>query len=111
MKKTLTLLCAAIILMPAIASAKPGIFKKFQATYPNSQLPGKMGCMLCHEDTDSYNRNPYGMEVEKTLATNGGAPNFAAIEALDSDGDSFTNIEEINANTAPGDKNDHPASH
>ncbi|AFV22606.1 hypothetical protein Mpsy_0395 [Methanolobus psychrophilus R15] len=33
---------------------------------------------------------------------------FASIEALDSDGDGFTNLEEINTLTFPGDPADYP---
>ncbi|MRR52453.1 MAG: hypothetical protein EG825_16365, partial [Rhodocyclaceae bacterium] len=36
--------------------------------------------------------------------------NFTAIENLDSDGDGFTNIVEINARTFPGDPTSHPAA-
>ena len=31
------------------------------------------------------------------------------IEALDSDGDGYSNIEEIKVRTLPGDRSDHPA--
>lgn len=64
------------------------------------------GCQLCHY-TDPViwpNRNLYSLAFE----LNG--YDFTAIEALDSDGDGYTNIEEINALSLPGDRNDIPVS-
>ncbi len=48
--------------------------------------------------------NPYGADF--------GAANhdFAAVEGKDSDGDGFSNIDEIKADTFPGDPNDNPNS-
>src|SRR5512147_1738879 len=63
-------------------------------------------CILCHATNTGPSipstetpPNPYGVALE----TNG--LNFAAIEAVDSDGDGFTNIAEITARTFPGNPN------
>ena len=62
-------------------------------------------CTLCHTGSPSgSNLNSYA----NAYAANG--YNFAAIEALDSDGDGFSNIAEINARTFPGDPASKPAA-
>ncbi len=56
-------------------------------------------CILCHTTNTNPNANllnPYGL----ALQSNG--VNFTAAEPLDSDGDGFNNITEINARTFPG---------
>lgn len=61
-------------------------------------------CETCHASSSpsAENLNPYGTD----FAANN--HDFAAIEGLDSDGDGFTNIDEINALTFPGDPEDNP---
>ncbi|MDW7733306.1 MAG: PGF-CTERM sorting domain-containing protein [Methanolobus sp.] len=60
-------------------------------------------CTVCHgSNTDSL--NPYG------TAYSGSGGNFESIEAPDSDGDGFTNLEEIDALTFPGDPSDYPGN-
>ncbi|GAB4422433.1 MAG: hypothetical protein Kow0031_00180 [Anaerolineae bacterium] len=61
-------------------------------------------CDLCHQtDPASYPaRNAFGQAFEAA------GFNLAAIEALDSDGDGFTNAEELNAHAYPGDFTDRP---
>jgi len=65
-------------------------------------------CNLCHTAGPGTPRNPFGVMVETTVAS--GAPDFASIEGFDADGDGYTNIEEINGKTFPGDSSDHPDS-
>ena len=83
-----------------IALADTGALADFDAQYPSNSFGGS--CNICH--TTVPTRNPYG----KALANNGGTAGnippatFVAVEGLDSDGDGFTNIEEINAGTFPG---------
>lgn len=57
-------------------------------------------CNLCH--ASEFSRNPYG------AAYAGSGYDFTAIESLDSDGDGFANIDEINLLTFPGDEVDYP---
>jgi cytochrome c5 len=73
--------------------------------YPDIAGTPLDSCSLCHSSGSSL--NPYG------VAYFGGGRNLAAfglIETDDSDGDEFTNLEEINALTFPGNVNDSPAS-
>ena len=59
-------------------------------------------CNLCHPGGNTGQLNPFAA----AYAASG--YNFGTIESADSDGDGFTNIEEIAAATFPGDANDFP---
>ncbi len=61
-------------------------------------------CQTCHTSGSGTknNVNQYGND----WAANN--HDFAAVEGLDSDGDGFSNIDEINARTYPGDPKDNP---
>ena len=76
----------------------------FKAQYPKA--PTLASCILCHQVLPATvnNLNPYGLDYLKANYS------FVAIEGLDSDGDGFTNIVEINVGTWPGDKTSHPAN-
>ena len=86
----------------------------------------KYSCNTCHTNGGGTPRNPFGLDVESRV-TPGGNETFWGpdLAALDSDGDGFTNGEELqdpngewvqgnpdpgdpNAVTHPGDPNDHP---
>ena len=108
MKKTILAVLMLVTLAPALALAKPGLNKKFVANYPNAKKLAAISCMVCHDNEDSYSLNTYGMDLQKTMKT---GLSFVAIEGLDSDGDGFTNIEEIKADVAPGDKAAAPDHH
>jgi uncharacterized membrane protein len=73
----------------------------------------KAGCKNCH--TNPPERNPFGKAVEKALtAKNLDKPNaelFQSLESEDSDGDGYTNGEELKAGFNPGDPASHPAKH
>lgn len=58
-------------------------------------------CMTCHR-WKSAKKNAYGSDYEKAGFA------FEAIEKHDSDGDGFSNIEEIDAGTFPGDPKSKP---
>ncbi len=71
-------------------------------------------CTLCHESTDPAmpTWNPFGDDLEAAL--DGDSFDqlemaLAAVSDLDSDGDGFTNDEELEAGTAPGDPASAPA--
>ena len=68
-------------------------------------------CLVCHQQTSTGGRaaarNAYG-SAWASAGMNLSA--FRAIEGADSDGDTFTNIVEINARTFPGDPNSKPAT-
>ena len=77
----------------------------------HTRYPGMVGtridsCSLCHTSSIP-NLNPYGMAYRSSGRTPAA---LAAIESLDSDGDGYTNLQEITALTFPGDPGDHPAA-
>jgi hypothetical protein len=94
----------AIVCVAGIAYAKPTYWSQFNALYGTSggsDYQSVLGsCLTCH--TSGSTRNVYGIDFRNANH------DFAAIEGLDSDGDGFTNIEEINAGTFPGDSASHP---
>lgn len=82
------------------ALAVGGYLSQFNAQYGTAGTKLD-SCTLCHGAGGPPN-NPYGA----AYAANG--HNYTAIEQLDSDGDGYTNLEEITAGTHPGDPNDFP---
>jgi hypothetical protein len=80
------------------ASATSTWMSSFNSTYPSSALRGN--CSVCH--TSPPSRNSYGDAYRSA------GHNFSSIESQDSDGDGFTNIEEINAGTFPGNSSSTP---
>ena len=91
-----------------IALADTGALADFNAQYPLNSFGGS--CNICH--TTVPTKNPYGTDLNEAGATKNNIPpaTFVAVEGLDSDGDGFTNIEEINAGTFPGNPASHPTS-
>ncbi len=86
----------------AVVQAKSNYLTDFVNTYPNTAGTQLDSCSTCH--TSVPNRNPYGDDYKSH------GHNFQAIELLDSDGDGYSNIEEINALTMPGDPSSHPGA-
>ena len=80
------------------ASANSTWMNSFNSTYPSSALVGN--CSVCH--TSPPTRNSYGDAYRSA------GHNFSSIESQDSDGDGFTNIQEINAGTFPGNSSSTP---
>lgn len=91
----------AVISPPA--QSTPEYLSQFNAKYDTrgSKLDG---CQTCHTAAggSAENVGPYGQDFAKNNH------DFAAVEGLDSDGDGFSNIDEIKAETFPGDPNDNP---
>ena len=89
-----------------IASADNGALADFNAQYPGNSYGNS--CSICH--TSPPTKNPYGTDLNQAggTANNIPAATFVAVEGLDSDGDGFTNIKEINAGTFPGNPASHP---
>lgn len=81
------------------AMASNALKGQFKAKYPDFKV---VNCKICHEAQPKL--NTYGLDLQKN------ALNFESVEQIDSDGDSFTNLVEIKANTLPGDKNSAPAA-
>ncbi|HKN91206.1 MAG TPA: thrombospondin type 3 repeat-containing protein [Acidimicrobiia bacterium] len=90
----------AVLVSPAMG--KPDYLAEFNKKYDTrgSKLDS---CNTCHTTPqDAQHLNPYGADFGKHNH------DFGAIEPLDSDGDGFSNIDEIKAGTFPGDPNDNP---
>jgi len=90
----------ALLVSPALA--KPDYLAEFNKKYDTrgSKLDS---CVTCHTtQQDAQHLNPYGADFGKHNH------DFGAIEPLDSDGDGFSNIDEIKAGTFPGDPKDNP---
>lgn len=85
------------------ALSKPEYLSEFNSRYQTSGSHLDT-CSTCHASSSPSreNLNPYGTDF--------GAANhdFGAIEGKDSDGDGFSNIDEIKAGTFPGDPNENP---
>jgi hypothetical protein len=86
------------------AEAVSGYLNSFATTYPAATTLSS-SCLICHTTAGASpsTRNPYG----SAYGNNGHS--FTAIANLDSDGDGFTNIAEITANTYPGNAASFPA--
>ena len=94
-----------LLLLPAPTQAKSSYLAAANATYPNISGTKLDGCTLCHTGTPSENTlNSYATDYRSH------SHDFSAIEGLDSDGDGFTNLAEIQALTFPGDAADPPGS-
>ena len=64
-------------------------------------------CILCHTDGSGTNLNSYGADYRDSGRN---LTAFGLIEAVDSDGDTFTNLAEINELTFPGNASDMPGA-
>ena len=91
-----------------LALADTGALADFNARYPGNAYGNS--CTICHSSIP--NTNPYGTDLVGEGATADNIPpaTFAAVEGLDSDGDGFTNIQEINAGKFPGDATSRPGA-
>jgi hypothetical protein len=77
----------------------------FLNTYPAARVTQLNSCALCHiNPAGGGTRNPYGEAFRSSQHS------FSAIEASDSDNDGYTNLQEINAGTFPGDAKSHPGA-
>jgi hypothetical protein len=92
---------------PNNVSANSNDYAGARTQFPNIVGTRLDTCMFCHASSGPPNLNPFGMAY-----INNGRSQAAlvAIQNLDSDGDGFTNIQEIIALTFPGDPNDHPVA-
>jgi len=95
---------AGFSLLVSPAESTPEYMSQFNGKY-NTRGSKLDSCLTCHTSQagGAENMNPYGAEFGKSH-------DFGAIEGLDSDGDGFSNIDEIKAETFPGDKNDNPST-
>jgi hypothetical protein len=110
--KKLLLLCIVTVLCAAPRASHA--FSSFKTAF-NTRY-GTAGtrldsCQVCHGASTST-WNPYGDAVFDRVVNLGEpiATALANIEPVDSDGDSFNNLTEIQARTFPGDPNDKPVA-
>jgi len=100
---------SAVALGILIASGSQAIAKSSYLSSFNQQY-GTSGtkldtCTLCHPNYPNTSRNPFGVDFRDA-----GHSYNASLEGTDSDGDGFTNLEEIEALTFPGDAASKPAA-
>jgi hypothetical protein len=102
-----SIIVTSVVIFPLLLMARSGFLSDFNSQYgtANTILDA---CTTCHGESKSI-RNPYGQDHEAQLNA-GFSPlqGFLNIENYDSDGDSFSNIEEILALTLPGDAGSTP---
>jgi hypothetical protein len=94
------------LMRPVSVQAAGGDLTAFTMKYPATTNSKLNACTLCHVTTSPVVLNAYGADY-KSHGRNTAA--FTAIQSLDSDGDGFTNLQEITAKTFPGSANDFPA--
>lgn len=94
---------AGFTLLVSPAESTPEYMGQFNAKY-NTRGSKLDSCLTCHtsQSGGAENMNPYGADFGKNNH------DFGAVEGLDSDGDGFSNLDEIKATTFPGDANDNP---
>ncbi len=110
----LKVLCAVGMISAAcISSAKPPFlitFKEYYKPNPSSVL-GQAKCEICHGQVPR--RNPYGKELKKLLDSSSDGKltvdMLKQVEGADSDGDGYTNADEIIGGVLPGDPASHPS--
>ena len=91
-----------------IAQARDAYLPVFNKAYSTSGTKLDT-CNVCH--TVVPTRNAFGSDFASTTIPGHTARTFdAALESRDSDGDTFTNIVEINARTFPGNANSKPSA-
>jgi uncharacterized membrane protein len=103
------LACFAVLAMASLGFCTPDILQAFVSTYAPKTNLAAMKCGICH--TSPPERNLYGKAVQAAISPGKpvDAAVFHSIETKDADGDGFSNIEEIQADTAPGDPASKPA--
>lgn len=112
MKKLVAVMVTVVFagaLIASVAEARSGYLANFNGQYgtANTRLDT---CDTCHV-SGGKTRNPFGLDQEaKILAGYSDSQALTAIESLDSDADSFSNITEINNLNFPGDPNDKPGA-
>ncbi len=98
----LAALAALEALVPVTAHAYPVHRREFQAVYAR-----RAPCLLCHVNGGGTERNSYGVAWHEHGE---GERAFRRIERLDSDGDGASNLEEIGADSNPGDARSTPTA-
>ncbi len=96
----------AIAVAPVAAQARSSYLSSFNSKYGTSGTKLDT-CSLCHGNSTS-SWNAYGNDVMANSPSTNVDRALTAVEPLDSDGDRFSNLDEIHALTFPGDPRDVP---
>lgn len=91
------------LLLASPMQAKPQFLDRLRAAYPNIVDSPIDDCVLCHRD--GVPDGPINKFADNFFSYKA---DLAALEPLDSDGDGFTNLEELTALTFPGDPDSFP---
>lgn len=98
-----TILFVSLFSVPMAAEARPKYFEKFYENYSDLESLDSLRnfkCGICHINPQGRGtRTDYGNDFRSARR------DFSKIEALDSDGDGISNLDEIIAGTNPGDSN------
>lgn len=110
-------LIVAPLMLSGLAEARQAMYNKLMGSGMYPALYGTkfeiQRCLWCHVEDSAGPRNAYGLDIEAYFIANNTWDETAAaiaIEPFDSDGDGYTNIEELNAATWPGFADDSPGS-
>jgi hypothetical protein len=107
MHRLFKLAIAAVALAPLAASARSSYLTTFNSTYHTAGT-ALDGCGTCHGSGGTSTFNPYGGDVRANIGA-GISSALKAVEPLDSDNDGFTNLDEIQSLSLPGDPRSVPA--
>lgn len=112
MRAVTTIIIFVLVLSMMIGTAMglPEILDCFNAKYntTGTRLDTCDSCHIPNKPMEEYGSlNVYGLSVKNNLSI-AVSQAFTTIENLDSDGDRFTNIDEIHNLTFPGSKRDKP---
>lgn len=109
-KLVIIVIFMTLALMTVEVYANPSIKQMFTTKYDNqgTELDKCVTCMRSTSPPPSW--NPYGTALrnDPDFDRNNAVKSLANIEGLDSDGDGFSNIDEIHNSTYPGDPEDFP---
>jgi hypothetical protein len=113
MRVTKLALTLGLTTLASLAIALPPMVKDFETAYgikKGSNL-SKLGCAVCHIGKTTR-LDPYGVDLKKAMEaakTKKLTPEILkSVEALDSDKDGVKNVDEIKADTNPGDAKSKP---
>lgn len=93
----LILMISPLLFLPSSISARPLYSKDLPPSLKNY-------CQVCHTSASGGPLNKFGNDYQRFNF------NISAISTLDSDGDGFTNSEELTKGTLPGDPTSYPGA-